>query len=153
VWLQIDVSEAKKKGEIGAKLREGQTTQNAAKIDAETKIISTQRQGESHKEEIKVRTDVEIFKNQKEGERAQSNAELATRNASWAQASELAQVEAKKAVALREAELQCQLERKNALTQTEKLKANMLSKASVEYEIKVYICTALVLLLLLYLIS
>lgn len=137
MWLQIDVSEAKKKGEIGSKMREGQTTQNAAKIDAETKIISTQRQGDAQKEEIRVKTDVEIFKNQKEAEKAQSNAELETRNAGWAQSSQLAQVEAAKAVALREAELQCQVERKNALTQTEKLKADMLSKAAVEYEIKV----------------
>lgn len=35
---QVDVSEAKMKGEIGSKLREWQTLQNAAKIDAETKI-------------------------------------------------------------------------------------------------------------------
>ncbi|KAL2548695.1 Flotillin-like protein 1 [Forsythia ovata] len=34
-------------GEVGSK--EGQTLQNAAKVDAETKIISTQRQGEGKK--------------------------------------------------------------------------------------------------------
>ncbi|OVA07886.1 Band 7 protein [Macleaya cordata] len=38
---KIDVAEAKMKGEVGAKLREeGQTAQNAAKIDAKTRIIS-----------------------------------------------------------------------------------------------------------------
>ncbi|KAI3687695.1 hypothetical protein L1987_81396 [Smallanthus sonchifolius] len=80
---KIDVSEAKMKGEIGSKLREGQTLQNAAKIDAETKIIATQRQGQGEKEEIK-----------------------------WAKDSQVAEVEANKAVALRAAELQKEYETK-----------------------------------------
>ncbi|KAL7252197.1 hypothetical protein ACSBR1_013947 [Camellia fascicularis] len=96
------------KGEIGSKQREGLTTQNAAKIDAETKIIATKRQGEG-KKEVKVKTEL----------------------------AQLAEVESAKAVALREAELQRAVEEKNALTQLEKLKAENLSKASVEYEIKV----------------
>ena len=125
------------KGEIGAKLRQGQTAQNAAKIDAETKIVSTQRKGEGQKAEIKVNTDMKIYENQKAAEVAKANAELATKKAGWAQASELAEVEAKKAVALREAELQTEVEKKNALAMTEKLKAELLSKATVEYETKV----------------
>ncbi|KAL0323659.1 UNVERIFIED_CONTAM: Flotillin-like protein 4 [Sesamum calycinum] len=107
---RVDVAEARMKGEIGAKLREGQTLQNAAKIDAETKIISIHRQGDGKKEEIK---------------------------AGWAKEAQVAEVEANKAVALREAELQREVEQMNALTQTEKLKAEYLSKASVEYETKV----------------
>lgn len=51
--------------------------------------------------------------------------------------SQVVEVEASKAVALREAELQKEVEIMNALTQTEKLKAEFLSKASVEYETKV----------------
>ncbi|KAL2548907.1 Flotillin-like [Forsythia ovata] len=50
------------KGEIGA------SSQNASKIDSETKIISTQRQGEDKKEEIKVRTDAKVYENQKAAE-------------------------------------------------------------------------------------
>ncbi|CAI9772927.1 unnamed protein product [Fraxinus pennsylvanica] len=134
---KIDVAEAKMKGEIGSKLREGQTLQNAAKIDAETKIISTQRQGEGKKQEIQVRTDVKVFENQKEAEVAEANAELAKKKAGWAKESRVAEVEASKAVALRDAELQREVERMNALTQTEKLKAEFLSKASVEYDTKV----------------
>ncbi|KAG6401747.1 hypothetical protein SASPL_138612 [Salvia splendens] len=84
---------------VGAKLRNGQM-QNAAKIDAETKIISTQRQGEGKKQEFKVET------------------------------------ESKKTVAIREAELQREVERMNALTTTEKLKADLLTKATVEFETK-----------------
>ncbi|KAL2548698.1 Flotillin-like protein 1 [Forsythia ovata] len=81
---KIDVSETKMKGEIGSKLREGQTLQNAAKIDAETKVISTQRQGEGKKQEIKVRTDVKVYENQREAEVAEANAELAKKKAGWA---------------------------------------------------------------------
>ncbi|KAF5197110.1 Flotillin-like protein [Thalictrum thalictroides] len=134
---RVDVAEAKMKGEVGSKLREGQTLQNAAKIDAETKIISTQRQGEGKKEEIKVKTEVKIFENKREAEIAEANAELAMKKAGWTQQAQLADVEAAKAVALRAAELQRQVEMMNAMTQTEKLKAEFLSKASVEYETKV----------------
>lgn len=134
---KVDVAEAKMKGEIGAKTRDGQTLQNAAKIDAETKIYSTQRQGEGKKEEIKVKAEVKVFENQREAEVAEANAELAMKKAGWARKAELAQVEAEKAVKLREAELQMEVERRNALTQTEKLKAERLSKAVVDYEMKV----------------
>ncbi|PIM97145.1 Flotillin [Handroanthus impetiginosus] len=134
---KIDVAEAKMKGEIGAKLREGQTLQNAAKIDSETRIISTQRQGEGKKEEIKVTTEVKVYENSKEAEVAEANASLAKKKAGWAKEAQVAEVEASKAVAMRDAELQKEVEKMNALTRTEKLKAELLSKATVEYETKV----------------
>ncbi|ERN09551.1 hypothetical protein AMTR_s00029p00153730 [Amborella trichopoda] len=134
---RVDVAEAKMKGEIGSKLRDGQTLQNAAKIDAETKIIATQRQGEGKKEEIRVKTEVKIFENEREAEVAAANSTLASKKAEWARQAQIAEVEAAKAVAIREAELQRELEKRNAMTQTEKMKANMLSRAAVEYETKV----------------
>lgn len=84
-----------------------------------------------------MQTEVKVFENQREAEVAEANAELAMKKAKWAKDSQVAVVEANKAVALREAELQKEVEIKNALTQTEKLKAEFLSKASVEYETKV----------------
>ncbi|XP_013620019.1 PREDICTED: flotillin-like protein 1 isoform X2 [Brassica oleracea var. oleracea] len=135
---RIDVSEAKMKGEIGAKERNGLTIQNAAKIDAESKIIMMQRQGEGAKEEIKVKTEIKVFENQKEADVAKANAELAMKKAAWDRVAQVAEVEATKAVALREAELQTEVEKMNALTRTEKLKAEFLSKASVEYETKMF---------------
>ncbi|XVE75567.1 hypothetical protein DITRI_Ditri12bG0104000 [Diplodiscus trichospermus] len=134
---KVDVAEAKMKGEIGSKMREGQTLQNAARIDAETKIISTQRQGEGKKEEIKVKTEVKVYENQREADIAEANADLAKKKAGWAKEAQVAEVEAAKAVALREAELQREVERMNALTRTEKLRAEFLSQASVEYDTKV----------------
>ena len=134
---RVDVSEAKMKGEVGSKSREGQTLQNAAKTDAETKVIAMQRAGESDKEGFRVRTEVKVFENQREAEVAEANSELAKKKAAWTKAAQVAEVEAAKAVALREAELQGEVEKMNALTTTEKLKADLLSKASVQYETKV----------------
>ncbi|KAK3407628.1 hypothetical protein EUGRSUZ_J00037 [Eucalyptus grandis] len=133
---KVDVSEAKMKGEIGAKLSKAQTLQNAAKIDAETKIIATQRQGEGKKEEIRVRTQVMVYENEREAEVAEANAELAKKKAGWTKEAEVAQVEGAKSVALREAQLQWEVERMNGLTLTEKLKAEFLSQATVDYETK-----------------
>ncbi|KAL4189799.1 hypothetical protein AMTRI_Chr08g208960 [Amborella trichopoda] len=117
---RIDVSEAKMKGESSAT----------------TKIYSTQRQGEGQKEEIKVKTDIKIFANEREAEVAEANSMLAAKKADWARLAQVAEVEAGKAVAIREAELQMELEKRNAMTQTEKMKAEMLSKATVAYETK-----------------
>ncbi|CAL5441409.1 unnamed protein product [Camellia sinensis] len=133
---KIDVAEAKMKGDIGAKLREGQTLQNVAKIDLDTKIISTQRQGKGKKQEIRVKTEVKVFENLREAEVAEANAELAKRKAGWAREAQVAEVEAMKAVALRDAELQWEVEIMNGLTRTEKLKAEFLSKVTVEHQIK-----------------
>ncbi|XP_008804126.1 flotillin-like protein 3 [Phoenix dactylifera] len=134
---KVDVAEARMKGEIGAKQREGKTLQNASKIDAETMVYSKQREGEGRKEEVRVRTEVKIFENNREAEVAEADAELAKRKAEWAKGARVAEVESEKAVAIREAELQMEVERRNAMRQTEKLKAEKLSQAIVDYEMKV----------------
>ncbi|VAI34612.1 unnamed protein product [Triticum turgidum subsp. durum] len=110
---KVDVAEARMKGEVGAKEREGLTRQNAAKVDAETKVLSVRQMGQGLKEE------------------------LAMKKAGWDKQAKVAEVEAAKAVAIREAELQMEVEIKNAMRQTEKLKAEQLSKATVQYETQV----------------
>ncbi|XP_047329667.1 flotillin-like protein 1 [Impatiens glandulifera] len=134
---KVEVAEARMKGAIGTKLREGLTQQNAAKIDAETRIVSTQRKGEGEKEVIKVKAMIKVFKNQRESEVAEANSDLAKKKANWGREAQLAEMEAVKAVAVRDAELQREVEMMNALTMTEKLKGEFLSKAKVEYETKV----------------
>ena len=47
-----------------------------------------------------------MFENEREAVVAEANAELAKKKASWAKAAQVAEVEAAKAVAMREAELQ-----------------------------------------------
>ncbi|KAL9439990.1 hypothetical protein AB3S75_018786 [Citrus x aurantiifolia] len=134
---KVDVAEARMKGEVGAKLREGQTLQNAAKIDAETKVVKVQREGQGQKEEMRVKTEVKVFENQREAEVAEANADLAKKKAGWAKEAKVAEVESAKAVALRDAELQREVEKMNAATRMEKLRAEFVSKANVEYESKV----------------
>lgn len=51
-----------------------------------------------------------------------------------AKGSQMAEVEAAKAVSLREANLQKEVEKMNVLTMTEKLKAELLSKASLRHQ-------------------
>ncbi|KAG1361141.1 putative Flotillin-like protein 1 [Cocos nucifera] len=134
---KVDVAEARMKGEVGANQREGMTLQNASKIDAETRVYSKQREGEGRKEEVRVRTEVKIFENNREAEVAEADAELTKRNAEWARGARVAEVEAEKAVAIREAELQVEVERRNAIRETEKLKAEKLCQAIVDYDTKV----------------
>ncbi|KQJ97144.1 flotillin-like protein 2 [Brachypodium distachyon] len=131
---KVDVAEAKMKGEVGAKERDGLTRQNAAKVDAETKVLSVRQQGQGLKEEAKVKAEVKVFENAREAEVAAAMADLKMKKAGWDKQAKVAEVEAAKAVAIREAELQMEVERKNALRQTEKLKAEQLSKATVQYE-------------------
>lgn len=78
-----------------------------------------------------------MCENEREAEVAEANADMAKKKAAWSQAAQVAEVEAVKAVALREAELQKEVECMNALTRIEKLKADFLSQANVEYETKV----------------
>ncbi|CAM0905012.1 unnamed protein product [Alopecurus aequalis] len=131
---RVDVAEARMKGEVGAKERDGLTKQNAAKVDAETKVLSVRQQGQSLKEEAKVKAEVQVFENAREADIAAAKAELAMKKAGWDKQAKVAEVEAAKAVAIREAELQMEVERKNGMRQTEKLKAEQLSKATVQYE-------------------
>ncbi|KAE8806356.1 Flotillin-1 [Hordeum vulgare] len=65
-----------------------------------------------------------------------NEAELAMEKAGWDKQDQGAEVKAAKAVAIREAELEMDVERKNAMRQTEKLNAEKLSKAKaiMQYE-------------------
>ena len=106
-------------------------------MDAQTKVLSVRQQGEGLKEEAKVKVEVQVFENAREADIAAAKAELAMKKAGWDKQAKVAEVEAAKAVAIREAELQMEVERKNAMRQTEKLKAEQLSKATVQYDTQV----------------
>ncbi|XP_020247917.1 flotillin-like protein 1, partial [Asparagus officinalis] len=134
---KVDVAEARMKGEVGSKQREGETLKNAADIDTKTKIFSTQKHGDGRKQEARVKAEVKIYENEREAEVAEANATLAMKKAEWVKQTQVAEVVAAKAVAMREAELQLEVEKKNAMRQTEKLKAEFLSQATVDYEMKV----------------
>nr|CAB3499350.1 unnamed protein product [Digitaria exilis] len=88
------------------------------------------------KEQAKVEAEVKVFENEREAVVAAAKADLATKKAAWDRQTKVAEVEASKAVAIREAELQMEVEQKNALRLTEKLKAEQLSKATVQYDMQ-----------------
>jgi flotillin len=140
---KVEVAEETMKGDMGVKTREGHMTQFASKVDTETRIYEKQRQGELTKEEAQVSMEVKLFENAREAEVAKANAELAMKKAEWERKMKMEQVEAAKAVQLRDAELQIEVERRNAARQMEMLKAEHLTRAKVEYETKVRFLIAL----------
>ncbi|XP_044444512.1 flotillin-like protein 2 [Triticum aestivum] len=81
---------------------------NAAKVDAKNKVLSVRQQGEALKEKAKVKAEAKV-----------------------------AEVEAAKAVAIRDAELQMEVKTKNVLYQTDKLKVEQPSKSTVHYDTQV----------------
>uniref|UniRef100_A0A0D3HEU3 Flotillin-like n=1 Tax=Oryza barthii TaxID=65489 RepID=A0A0D3HEU3_9ORYZ len=111
---KVAEAEARMKGEIGAKEREGLTLQNAAKVYAETKVLSARQQGVGCREEIKVKADVEVYENEREADIAAARAALAVKKAGLDKQSKVAEVEAVKAVVVREAELQLEVQDSNA---------------------------------------
>ncbi|KAL6883289.1 hypothetical protein ACP4OV_010703 [Aristida adscensionis] len=134
---KVDVAEARMKGAVGAKEREGTTLQKAAEVDSQTKVFKVRQEAIGIKEQAKVEAEVKVFQNEREAAIAAARAELATKKAALDKQTKVAEVEASKAVAIREAELQMEVERKNALRLTEKLRAEQLTKATVQYDTQV----------------
>jgi flotillin len=112
---KVDVAEAKKIGDIGQKMREAETRQITAQYEAETVFQENIRQQEIEK----------------------SNAELAVVRAAAEQKTKLAEIEAENVSKKREAEMQGEVENKRISMETEKIRANKLSRAMVEAEIMI----------------
>ncbi|GJN20886.1 hypothetical protein PR202_gb08319 [Eleusine coracana subsp. coracana] len=95
------------------KEREGTTLQKAAEVDSQTKVFRVRQEAIGIKEQAKVEAEVKVvFENEREAVVAAAKAELATKKAAWDRQTKVAEIEASKAVALREAELQMEVERK-----------------------------------------
>ncbi|KAF6158318.1 hypothetical protein GIB67_022398 [Kingdonia uniflora] len=69
-------------------------------------------------------------------DKREANAQLTIKKDNWARDTKIDEVEASKAIALIDSELQREVEFKNDLTKTEKLRAHNLSKATADNEIK-----------------
>ncbi|KAL3695103.1 hypothetical protein R1sor_008754 [Riccia sorocarpa] len=132
---KVDVAEAKYKGDIGAKEREGLTIRNAARVDAETRIFSKLQAGAAVQQGVKVDAETRIFGFKREAEIAEANADLAQKQAEWTKQTRLAQIESEKNSAIREAEMNAVLAQKNALAETERLRGEVLAQATVDYEV------------------
>lgn len=111
---KIDISEAKKKGDIGQKEREGDTRRQVMQIEAETKI----------------------FENARDREMELSKADLAQKKAEYQQKVLVAQAESELNAQKRREELQKEVELKKLERETERIRAQDLSKSRVQAEIK-----------------
>ncbi|GBG62526.1 hypothetical protein CBR_g30843 [Chara braunii] len=109
---KVDVAEARYRGDVGEKERSALTRQQVHRIEAET--VS--------------------FENEKKREMAESEASLLVQKADYSRRVEIARVEAQQAKAIRETELQRQVEERRQLAETERLRAEMVSKAIAERE-------------------
>jgi flotillin len=109
---KIDVAQAKYVGNVGEKEREGLTRQNVARVDAETII----------------------YENERKATMANAAAQLAIREAEYQQQAEVAAIEAKRNAEMRDAELLKDVEERRAMAETEKLRAQLVAKATAECE-------------------
>ncbi|KAI9652072.1 MAG: hypothetical protein M1829_001965 [Trizodia sp. TS-e1964] len=109
---KIDVAEARMKGAIGEKQKQGRTTQEVSKIDAETAVLETQRKGE----------------------KATAEAQLATKQTELDMGIQLAKIKAKRQAESRDAELQKDVESKRAETELERLRASEVTRSKVARE-------------------
>jgi len=109
---KVDVAEAKYKGNVGAKDREGLTRRETSKIEAETVLAENERK-------------VSI---------AQAEMTLSTKKSEYERQTKIAEIEAAQAAKKREAELQKEVEERRLLSETERLRVQYVSKAKAEFE-------------------
>jgi flotillin len=109
---KVDVAEARMKGEIGEKQKQGRTKQEVSKIEAETSVLETERKGD----------------------KASAEAQLAMRQAELGMNIQLAQIKAKRQAEARDAELSRDVENKRAETEQARLRATDVTKAIIARE-------------------
>jgi len=111
---KIDIAEARRRGNIGEKEREGTTRQRVSEIESQTAIFENERKNETEK----------------------SQAELDQKRAQYQQQVQVARLEAELNANKRQEELQKEVEMKRLERETERRRASELSKARVDAEIK-----------------
>ncbi|KAF3792597.1 Flotillin-like protein 1 [Nymphaea thermarum] len=118
-----DVAETETKGRILSKAREARVLQNAAKLDSETKIAEERMKFESSKAAMKMASEKEVLQNEMDAAVAESAWLLESRRAVSQGRADKARLEAEKAMAIREAELDVELESKAAMVKGERARA------------------------------
>lgn len=111
---KIDIAEARRRGNIGEKEREGTTRQRVAEVESQASI----------------------FENERKNEMEKSVADLEQKRAQYNQQVQIARLESDLNANKRQEELQKEVEMKRLERETEKRRASELSKARVEAEIK-----------------
>jgi flotillin len=109
---KVDVAEARMRGEIGEKEKQGRTKQEISKIDAATAVLETERQGE----------------------KASAEAQLTTKRTELDMNINLAKIKAKRMAEQRDTELQKEVETKRAEMELERLRAIDVTKSKIAKE-------------------
>ncbi|KAJ3325759.1 hypothetical protein HDV06_003529 [Boothiomyces sp. JEL0866] len=109
---KVDVAQAKMLGAVGEKEREAEQRKNIIEIESKTVVYEQNRKVEIVKAQTELETERTIFNNNVR----------------------IAEIEAEKRAAVRDAELQREVEIKKALVAQEKARAEKLSKTTVEAE-------------------
>ncbi|RIB28717.1 hypothetical protein C2G38_2028286 [Gigaspora rosea] len=109
---KVDVAEARYKGNVGEKLREGLTRQETSKIESDTVLIENERKISIAKAEMS----------------------LSTKKSEYSQQVKIAAIEADQAAKMRQAELEKEVEERRLLSETERLRVQHVAKATAEYE-------------------
>ncbi|KAI9008937.1 flotillin domain protein [Phycomyces nitens] len=112
---KVDVAEARFRGDVGAKEKEGLTRQNTQRIEADTVV----------------------YENERKADILKAQAILKEKSAEYDRGVQMAQIEAQQQTASREQELKRMVEEKRSLAETERLRATVVAKAKAEYEISV----------------
>src|SRR6185369_14885574 len=95
---KVDVAEARYRGDVGSKERDGLTRRETAKIESETVIIENERKVSMAKAEM----------------------DLATKKSEYERETKIAAIEATQAASMRQAELQKEVEERRLLSETER---------------------------------
>ncbi|KAG9287407.1 hypothetical protein G9A89_023779 [Geosiphon pyriformis] len=109
---KVDVAEAKYRGDVGAKEREGLTRRENAKIETETVVLENERKADVAKAEMN----------------------YATQKSEFERKTKIAAIEASQAAVMREAELQKEVEERRMLSETERQRVTLVAKATAELE-------------------
>jgi len=109
---KVDVAEARYKGDVGEKEKQGLTRQAVSKVEADTVI----------------------FENETKAQISKAQSELATKQAEYEREAEMARIQAKLSNQSRTAELQKVYEEKRQIAEVERLRGDIVSKSKANFE-------------------
>ncbi|KAI9095095.1 hypothetical protein DFS34DRAFT_185866 [Phlyctochytrium arcticum] len=125
---KIDIAQADYLGNVGSQEREGQTTRNVCKIKNETELFELEQAKITQSKKAETLADIEIKRNQ-------AAALVAIEKAKLDRNTKIANIEAEKQAQITEANLENELNVKQAQATTEKFRSENFSRAVVDAEI------------------
>lgn len=125
---KVDIALANNKGEVGARQQEGETKRKVCEINNQTRMFEIEQNTVTEKKQAEKQAEVVIKQNE-------ATAEVAINKSKLDEKTRIAAIEAEKMAQIRQANLEMELNQKQAKATTEKYRADSYSKAVVEAEI------------------